>query len=294
MLRILFSRLGKPHVGPPQRRSPSTSPSVRGAGAITIEKGGGKKVEKREFAVAGGMCPRCEGMGSVTDFDLTAALRRQQVARTRVRSRSPATAWTAGTGASSAAAATSTRTSRSASTRRRSSHDLLHREPTKIKVEGINLTYSGLIPQIQKSFLSKDVDAMQPHIRAFVERAVTFTHLPRLRRHPAQRGAPGRRRSTASASPTPARCRSATWPTWVARPGRAVGRAAAGDAAALPRLVRGDRPRLPQPRPAVGDAVGRRGPAHQADPPPRLVADRRHVRVRRADDRAAPPRHRSG
>ena len=90
--------------------------------------------------------------------------------------------------------------------------DLLYREPTKIKVDGINLTYSGLIPQIQKSFLSKDVDALQPHIRAFVERAVTFTGCPecggtRLTRRPAPR------RSTGSTSPTPARCRSAIWPT---------------------------------------------------------------------------------
>ena len=92
-------------------------------------------------------------------------------------------------------------------------HDLLYKEPTKIKVDGINLTYAGLIPQIQKSFLSKDVEAMQPHIRAFVERAVTFTDLPRLRRHPAQRGRPVVEDRRGSTSPTPARCRSATWPS---------------------------------------------------------------------------------
>ena len=95
-----------------------------------------------------------------------------------MRSRSPATAWTAGTAASSAAAASSTRTSRSAKYTKKELHDLLYKEPTKIKVDGINLTYEGLIPKIQKSFLSKDVDALQPHIRAFVERAVTFTTCP--------------------------------------------------------------------------------------------------------------------
>ena len=173
-------------------------------------------------------------------------------------------------------------------------HDLLYKEPTKIKVEGINLTYEGLIPKIQKSMLSKDVDALQPHIRAFVERAVTFTDLPRVRRHPAQRGRPGRRRSRASTSPTPARCRSATWPT--------------GSAGSTSRRWRRCSTALQQTldsfveiglgylcaRPAVGHAVGRRGAAHQDDPPPRVVAHRRHLRLRRADDRAAPARHRSG
>ena len=169
-------------------------------------------------------------------------------------------------------------------------HDLLYKEPTKIKVDGINLTYEGLIPKIQKSMLSKDVDALQPHIRAFVERAVTFTDLPRVRRHPAQRGGPvvedrrhQHRRRLRDADQRPGRLG--------ARPRRAVGGAAAGGAAGHPRLVRGDRARLPLARPAVGHAVGRRGAAHQDDPPPRLVAHRRHLRLRRADDRPAPARH---
>ena len=176
MLRILFSRLGQPHIGSPSAFSFNV-PSVRASGAITVERGGKTETEKATFTVTGGMCPRCEGRGSVTDFDLSRCTTTASRS-TRVRSRSPATAWTAGTAASSAAAASSTRTSRSASSPRRSSHDLLHKEPTKIKVDGINLTYEGLIPKIQKSFLSKDVDAMQPHIRAFVERAVTFTTCP--------------------------------------------------------------------------------------------------------------------
>ena len=94
-------------------------------------------------------------------------------------------------------------------------HDFLYKEPVKVRINGINLTYEGLVPKIQKSILSKDVDALQPHIRAFVERAVTFSRLPRLRRHPAQRGGAIVEDRRASASPTPARCRSATWPTWV-------------------------------------------------------------------------------
>jgi hypothetical protein len=92
---------------------------------------------------------------------------------TRGRSPSPATPWRAGTGASSTGAASSTRQADRSSARRQLG-DLLYKEPTKIKVDGINLTYEGLIPKIQKSMLSKDVEAMQPHIRAFVERAVTF------------------------------------------------------------------------------------------------------------------------
>ena len=131
---------------------------------------------------------------------------------------------------------------------------------------------------------------MQPHIRAFVERAVTFTDLSRLRRHPAQRGGPvvedqgdQHRRRLRDADQRPGRLG--------ARPRRAVGGAAARRAAADPRLVRGDRAGLPLARPAVGHAVGRRGAAHQDDPPPRLVAHRRHLRLRRADHRAAPPRH---
>ena len=159
-----------------------------------------------------------------------------------------------------------------------------------MKFENMNLTYEGLIPRIQKSFLSKDVDAMQPHIRAFVERAVTFTTCPECggtRLNEAARSSKIKddqhRRRLRDADQRPGRVG--------ARPEGAVGRAAAGNAAPHARLVRGDRARLPQSRPAVRHAVGRRGAAHQDDPPPRLVAHRRHLRLRRADDRAAPARH---
>ena len=131
---------------------------------------------------------------------------------------------------------------------------------------------------------------MQPHIRAFVDRAVTFSRLPRVRRDTAQRGRPlledrghQHRRRLRHADQRPGRLG--------ARPRRAVGRAVARSTAAEPRVVRGDRPGLPLARPSDGHAVRRRGTAHQADPPPRLVAHRRDLRVRRADDRAAPARH---
>ena len=212
---------------------------------------------------------------------------------TRARSRSPATAWTAGTAGSSAAAASSTPTSRSAKYTKKELDDLLYKEPTKIKVEGINLTYEGLIPKIQKSMLSKDVDAMQPHIRAFVERAVTFTTCPdcdgtRLSAEARSSKIKGINIADACAM------QISDLAEWVRGPRRAVGRAAARGAGRDPRLVRGDRAGLPLARPAVGHAVRRRGAAHQDDPPPRVVADRRHLRLRRADDRAAPARHRSG
>jgi excinuclease UvrABC ATPase subunit len=121
--------------------------------------------------------PALRGRGAVNDIDLT-QLYDASLSLDEGALRSPATAWTAGTAASSASAASSTRPSRSGSTPKKELDDLLHREPTKVKVEGLNLTYSGLIPTMQKSMLSKDVDALQPHIRAFVERAVTFTTCP--------------------------------------------------------------------------------------------------------------------
>ena len=269
-----------------QRRRRSTA-----SGAITVERGAGKtKTESATLQPSPAACARAARAWARSPTSTCPRCTTTASRSTRARSRSPATAWTAGTAASSAAPASSTRTSRSASTPRRELHDLLYKEPTKIKVDGINLTYEGLIPKIQKSLLSKDVDALQPHIRAFVERAVTFTDLPRVRRHPAQRGGPvvedrghQHRRRLRDADQRPGRVG--------AGPRRAVGGAAARGAAAHPRLVRRDRARLPLARPAVGHAVGRRGAAHQDDPPPRLVAHRRHLRLRRADDRAAPPRH---
>ena len=291
MLRILFSRLGKPHIGSPQAFSFNTA-TISGAGAVTFEKGGEKTREKRSFTRTGGMCPRCEGMGSVTDFDLS-QLYDDSKSLNEGALTIPGYSMDGWYGRIFSGCGFFDPDKPIRKFTKKELHDLLYKEPTKIKVDGINLTYEGLIPKIQKSMLSKDVDAMQPHIRAFVERAVTFTDLSRLRRHPAQRGRPvvedrgdQHRRRLRDADQRPGRVG--------ARPRRAVGGAAARGAAADPRLVRGDRAGLPLARPAVGHAVGRRGAAHQDDPPPRVVAHRRHLRVRRADDRAAPARHRSG
>jgi excinuclease UvrABC ATPase subunit len=177
MLRILFSRLGKPHIGSPNAYSFNV-PSVKASGAITIERGAGKtKTEKATFTRLGGMCPRCEGMGSVTDFDLS-ALYDDSLSLNEGALTIPGYSMDGWYGRIFRGCGFFDPDKPISKYTKKELHDLLHKEPTKIKVEGINLTYQGLIPQIQKSFLSKDVDALQPHIRAFVERAVTFTTCP--------------------------------------------------------------------------------------------------------------------
>ncbi|MEU3983254.1 excinuclease ABC subunit UvrA [Streptomyces sp. NPDC026672] len=175
MLRILFSRLGEPHIGPPGAYAFNV-PSVRGSGAITVERGERKAV-KATYSRTGGMCPRCEGRGTVTDLDLTqlydASKSLDEGAlmvpgyktggwNHRLYTESglydpgkPIGAYT-----------------------ERELHDFLHREPTRMKIAGINMTYEGLVPRIQKSMLTKDRESMQPHIREFVDRAVTFTTCP--------------------------------------------------------------------------------------------------------------------
>jgi excinuclease UvrABC ATPase subunit len=177
MLRILFSRLGQPHVGSPSAFAFNV-PTVRASGGITVERGAGKtRTKKASFNRLGGMCPRCEGRGSVTDFDLSALYDDSK---------------SLGEGALTVPGYSMDGWYRRIfkgcgffdpdkpirKFTKRELHDLLHKEPTKIKVDGINLTYEGLIPKIQKSMLSKDVDALQPHVRGFVERAVTFTTCP--------------------------------------------------------------------------------------------------------------------
>ncbi|WP_437625232.1 ATP-binding cassette domain-containing protein [Sorangium sp. So ce1151] len=176
MLRVLWSRLGKPHVGSSNAFSFNV-PSVRGVGAISIEKGAGKKTEKREFVVNGGMCPRCEGMGSVSDFDLS-QLYDEKKSLNEGAITIPGYSMDGWFGRIFNGCGFFDPDKPIRKFTKKELHDLLHKEPTKIKVDGINLTYEGLIPKIQKSMLSKDVDAMQPHIRAFVERAVTFTTCP--------------------------------------------------------------------------------------------------------------------
>ncbi|QQQ78347.1 excinuclease ABC subunit UvrA [Saccharothrix sp. 6-C] len=176
MLRILFSRLGTPHIGPPNAYAFNV-PSVKASGAITVERGGRTKAEKATFNRLGGMCPRCEGMGSVNDFDLT-ALYDDSKSLNEGALTIPGYSMDGWYGRIYRGCGFFDPDKPIRKYTKKELHDLLHKEPTKIKVDGVNLTYSGLIPQIQKSYLSKDVDAMQPHIRAFVERAVTFTTCP--------------------------------------------------------------------------------------------------------------------
>ncbi len=176
MLRILFSRLGKPHIGSPNAFSFNTA-TVSGAGAITIEKGGEKKVEKRTFSRAGGMCPRCEGVGSVNDFDLT-QLYDDSKSLNGGALTVPGYSMDGWFGRIFSGCGYFDPDKPIRKFTKKELNDLLYKEPTKIKVDGINLTYEGLIPKIQKSMLSKDVDAIQPHIRAFVERVITFSVCP--------------------------------------------------------------------------------------------------------------------
>jgi len=176
MLRILFSRLAQPHIGPPSAFAFNLA-TVRGSGAVTVERGAATKAERASYTRTGGMCVRCEGRGTISDFDLTALFDES-------RSLSEGAllvpgysmdGWYgrifAGSGYFDVAKPIGRYT-------KKELHDLLYREPTKIKVEGINLTYEGLVPKIKKSMLAKDPESMQPHIRAFVERAITFGTCP--------------------------------------------------------------------------------------------------------------------
>jgi len=174
MLRVLFSRLGKPHIGSSNAYSFNV-PSVRASGKMTIDKGSGK-TETRTFTVNGGMCPRCEGMGSVNDIDLS-----QLFDESKSLNEGAITipGYTADGWHVRIFAASGLDPDKPIKkyTKQERQH-FLYKEPMKVKVDRINLTYEGLVPRIQKSFLSKDVDAMQPHIRAFVERAVAFAACP--------------------------------------------------------------------------------------------------------------------
>ncbi|TFD87551.1 ATP-binding cassette domain-containing protein [Cryobacterium psychrotolerans] len=175
MLRILFSRLGRPHIGSPQAFSFNVA-SAHGAGAVTVERGSSKAV-RQSFSITGGMCPRCEGMGTMSDIDLS-ALYDDSKSLDEGALTIPGYSMDGWYGRIFRGCGWFDPDKPIREYTRKELHDLLYKETTKIKVDGINLTYLGLIPQIQKSFLSKDVDAMQPHIRAFVERAVTFATCP--------------------------------------------------------------------------------------------------------------------
>jgi excinuclease UvrABC ATPase subunit len=175
MLRVLFSRLGKPFIGSSNAFS-FNIPSVRAVGEITIEKGGGAgKTEKTVFNRAGGMCPRCEGMGQVSDIDLS-----QLYDESKSLNEGAITVpgYTADGWYVKIFGALLDLDKPIKKYTKKEREDFLYKEQTKVKVSNVNVTYEGLVPRIQKAFLSKDVDAMQPHIRAFVERAVTFASCP--------------------------------------------------------------------------------------------------------------------
>ncbi|MGW2177657.1 ATP-binding cassette domain-containing protein [Streptomyces sp. NPDC001732] len=176
MLRILFSRLAQPHIGPPGAYAFNV-PSVRASGAITVERGA-KKAVKATFSRTGGMCTRCEGRGTVSDIDLTQLYddsKSLSEGAFTIPGWKSESFWTVRVYAESGFLDPNKPIRDFTEQEMR---DFLHREPTKVKVEGVNLTYEGLVPKIQKSFLAKDKEAMQPHIREFVDRAVTFTACP--------------------------------------------------------------------------------------------------------------------
>jgi len=176
MLRILFSRLGQPHIGSPKAFSFNVA-SISGAGAVTLERGGKTVKERRSFSITGGMCPRCEGRGAVTDIDLAQLFDESK----SLNDGAITVPGYKGGGWNSRLYVESGFVDPDKPVRKytkKELHDFLHHEPVRMKIAGINMTYEGLVPRIQKSMLSKDKEAMQPHIREFVERAVAFTVCP--------------------------------------------------------------------------------------------------------------------
>jgi excinuclease ABC A subunit len=176
ILRVLFSRLGSPHIGPPTAFSFNV-PARRASGSMTVDKGKGERIVVRDVVYHGGMCPRCEGRGTVSDIDLT-----QLYDESKSLSEGALTipgykagGWSVRFYSESGFLDPDKPIRKYTKTEL---HDFLHKEPVKVKINNINMTYEGLIPRVQKSFLSKDRDAMQPHIRAFVERVATFTACP--------------------------------------------------------------------------------------------------------------------
>src|SRR5215467_12141216 len=176
MLRILFSRLGQPHIGSPQAFSFNVA-SISGAGAVAFERGGKTVKERRSFSITGGMCPRCEGLGTVSDIDLSQLF---DDSKSLAEGALTIPGYKAG-GWNYRLYSASGFVDPDKPIRRytkKEMHDFLHHEPVRMKIAGINMTYEGLIPRVQKSMLTKEKETMQPHVRAFVERAVTFTACP--------------------------------------------------------------------------------------------------------------------
>ncbi|MBO0889632.1 MAG: excinuclease ABC subunit UvrA [Acidothermales bacterium] len=176
MLRILFSRLGKPYIGSPQAFSFNVA-SISGAGAVTLERGGRTVRERRSFSITGGMCPRCEGRGTVTDIDLAELYdddRSLSEGALKIPGYKPG-GWNYRLYNESGFVDPDKPIRKYT---KRELRDFLYHEPIRMKIAGINMTYEGLVPRVQKSMLAKDREAMQPHIRAFVDRAVTFAVCP--------------------------------------------------------------------------------------------------------------------
>jgi excinuclease UvrABC ATPase subunit len=176
MLRILFSRLGQPHIGGPKAFSFNVA-SISGAGAVTLERGGQTVKEKRSFSITGGMCPRCEGRGTVSDIDLSQLYDDSKSLNEGALTIPGYTPGGWGYRLYSESGFYDPGKPICKFTKKEL-HDFLHHEPVRMKIAGINQTYEGLILRLQRSILSKDPDGMQPHIRAFVDRAVTFTTCP--------------------------------------------------------------------------------------------------------------------
>lgn len=176
MLRIVFSRLAQPHVGSPQAYSFNVA-SISGAGAVTTRRAGEEIKERRSFSITGGMCPRCDGMGKVNDFNLNALFDADK-SLSEGALRVPGYSMDGWYGRIFTGSGLFDMAKKVGTFSKQELHDLLYKEPLKIKVDGINLTYEGVILKIQKSMLAKDVDSLQPHIRAFVDRAVVFTICP--------------------------------------------------------------------------------------------------------------------
>ena len=176
LLRLLFSRIGKPYIGPPTAFSFNV-PMRKASGAMTVDRGKGERIVVRDAIYHGGMCARCEGMGSITDMDLTQLYDGRKSLNEGALT-IPGYSMDGWYGRIFIGSGFFDPDKPVGDYTKKELHDLLYKESTKIKVDGINLTYEGLIPKIQKSMLSKDIDTLQPHIRAFVERAVTFTACP--------------------------------------------------------------------------------------------------------------------
>ena len=270
MLRILFSRRGQPHIGSPKAFSFNVA-SISGAGAVAFQRGGKTVKERRSFSITGGMCPRCEGRGTVSDMDLAQLFddsKSLAEGAILIPGYTVNSFWTVQV-YMGAGFLDPDKPIRKYTKKER--QDFLHHEPVRVKVNGVNVTYEGLIPKIQKSILSKDRESLQPVMREFVDRAITFGACPECggtRLSEAARSSRIGSISIADASRDADQRPGRLGP----RPGRAVGGAAAQRAGKVARLVHGDRAGLPVARPAVGHAVGRRGAARQDDPPAQLLA----------------------